>query len=111
MGLFALARRPRAHPAEVAPLTEDQLLLCVPHVRGFLLKKKQFVKLRVTGVHDISWDESAFDSLVLPTDEKDLLLAFAEGQIHAQSTFDDFIRGKGKGMVMLLSGPPVSAKP
>ena len=94
------------HPSEVAPLTQDQHLLCVPHVRGFLLKKKQFVKLRVSGVYDISWDESAFESLVLPKDEKDLLLAFAEGQVNSQSTFDDFIQGKGKGIVMLLSGPP-----
>ena len=88
------------------PLTEEQLLICVPFVRGFLLRRKQWAKFCVQEVQDIVWNEEAFDSLVLPNDEKDLLLAFAEGQANPNNKFDDFIKGKGKGIVMLLSGAP-----
>ena len=88
------------------PLTEEQLLLCVPFVRGFLLRRKQWARFCVQEVQEIVWNEEAFESLVLPNDEKDLLLAFAEGQANPNNKFDDFIKGKGKGIVMLLSGPP-----
>ena len=87
------------------PLTEDQLLLCVPRVQGFLLKRKLWSRFNVDDVEDIPWNDVAFDSLVLPNREKDLLLAFAEGQANPDSNFDDFIQGKGKGIVLLLSGP------
>ncbi|MCJ1282348.1 hypothetical protein MMC26_001671 [Xylographa opegraphella] len=87
------------------PLTEDQLLLCVPRVQGFLLKRKQWARFNVDDIEDIPWNDVAFDSLVLPNREKDLLLAFAEGQANPDSNFDDFIQGKGKGIVLLLYGP------
>ncbi|MCJ1385816.1 hypothetical protein MMC17_008940 [Xylographa soralifera] len=87
------------------PLTEDQLLLCVPRVQGFLLKRKLWSRFNVDDIEDIPWNDVVFDSLVLPNKEKDLLLAFAEGQANPDSNFDDFIQGKGKGIVLLLSGP------
>lgn len=88
------------------PLTEEQLLLCAPYVRGFLLRRKEWAKFCVDGIREIAWNEEAFESLVLPNNEKDLLLAFAEGQANGNARFDDFIQGKGKGIVMLLSGAP-----
>lgn len=88
------------------PLTEEQLLLCAPYVRGFLLRRKEWGKFCVDGIRDIAWNEEAFESLVLPNNEKDLLLAFAEGQANGNAKFDDFIQGKGKGIIMLLSGAP-----
>lgn len=66
--------------------------------------------LQVSGIEDIAWDEEAFDSLVLPNEEKDLLLAFSESKINREVEFDDFITGKGKGIIMLLSGPPGTGK-
>ena len=92
---------------EVEPLNEDQWLICVPIVRGFMLQRKQWATFNVDGIRDIAWNDDAFDSLVLAEEEKDLLLAFAEGQVNAKpGGFDDFIQGKGKGIIMLLSGPP-----
>lgn len=55
---------------------------------------------------EIVWNSNAFDTLVLPMDTKDMLRGFVESQVQSQSTFDDVIEGKGKGIVMLLSGPP-----
>ena len=61
-------------------------------------------------IHDIKWNDSAFDSLVLLSDQKDLILAFAKSQFQNNEVFDDVIQGKGKGMIMLLSGPPSVGK-
>jgi SpoVK/Ycf46/Vps4 family AAA+-type ATPase len=57
-------------------------------------------------VEEIEWDENAFSSLVLPEDTKDLLMSFVDSQVQNKSAFDDVIQGKGKGIIMLLSGPP-----
>ena len=55
---------------------------------------------------DIKFSEAAFESLVLPGEHKELILALTESQVSNKDTFDDVIQGKGKGIVMLLSGPP-----
>ena len=60
----------------------------------------------VSSVSNIEWNEGAFDSLVLPADQKDLILSFATSQASNSEDFDDVIQGKGKGIIMLLSGPP-----
>jgi SpoVK/Ycf46/Vps4 family AAA+-type ATPase len=57
-------------------------------------------------VEDITWSNDAFDSLVLPEDQKELILSFTESQVENNTQFDDVIEGKGKGIIMLLSGPP-----
>jgi SpoVK/Ycf46/Vps4 family AAA+-type ATPase len=43
---------------------------------------------------------------VMPEDQKELILSFAESQAMNQSGFDDVITGKGRGHITLLSGPP-----
>ena len=87
-------------------LTTDQLLLCSPSLYGYSLKNKKWLQFFVDNVTEIQWNEGAFESLVLPQDHKELILALAESQIQHKETFDDVIQGKGKGMIMLLSGPP-----
>lgn len=44
---------------------------------------------------DIQWNDGAFDSLVLPKDHKELILALAESQVESKGGFDDVIQGKG----------------
>lgn len=98
-------------PVEVQALTEDQLILCVPWVKSFVLTEKKWYQLAVDSVKDITWNDS-FSNLVLPHQEKDLLLAFAQSKLDISANdptvevFDDFVDGKGKGVIMLLSGSP-----
>lgn len=87
-------------------LTNDQLLLCSASLKGYSLKNKKWLTFSIDSVLDIKYSESAFESLVLPEDHKELILALAESQIQHRDSFDDVIQGKGKGMIMLLSGPP-----
>ena len=87
-------------------LTKDQLLLCSSSLKGYSLKNKKWLTFAIGSVKDIKYNEDAFKSLVLPEDHKELILALTESQVANKESFDDVIQGKGKGMIMLLSGPP-----
>lgn len=62
--------------------------------------------LDVAKIHDITFDSEAFSSLVLSQEKKDLMYSLIESQNNGRAEFDDFIKGKGKGLVFLLHGPP-----
>jgi hypothetical protein len=87
-------------------LTPHHHLLCSARVRGYSLKLKKWLDFWVDQVADIEWNTNAFDNLVLPEDQKDLILSFAESQVMNRETFDDVIQGKGRGIIILLSGSP-----
>ena len=58
---------------------------------------------------DIDLNEESFAGLVLPEERKSLLrsLIEANGKLNAGgAAFDDFVRGKGQGLVINLFGPP-----
>lgn len=74
-------------------------------------------------IEDVKWNEDAFESLVLPSNHKRLMLSFVDSQIRNKGLFDDVIEGKGKlrmilepiyhllhvtgqGIVILLEGSP-----
>lgn len=88
------------------PLTSEELLLAVPYVRGYAIKTKKWLWFYVDQIEEIKFAENAFSSLVLPSEEKMLIRAFVESQVKYKDDFDDIIAGKGRGMIMLLSGPP-----
>lgn len=65
--------------------------------------------LAVNRVSAIQWQTDAFDNLILPERQKNLVRALVESHRcsgNAKNTFDDFIIGKGKGLVINLFGPP-----
>ncbi|KAJ4290951.1 hypothetical protein N0V90_010147 [Kalmusia sp. IMI 367209] len=87
-------------------LTPELQLICLPRVRGYSLKKKQWLLFYLDMISSINFDDNAFSSLVLPEDQKELILSFAESQAMNHGVFDDVISGKGRGHITLLSGPP-----
>ena len=88
-------------------LTPDQLLICSSSLKGYSMNNKSWLTFSIELVKPIKWNDTAFSSLVLPGDHKDLILALARAQMEKHTnTFDDVIEGKGRGMIMLLSGPP-----
>ncbi|KAH9874750.1 hypothetical protein IAQ61_003940 [Plenodomus lingam] len=89
------------------PMTDEQCLLAVGTMPGFNIEKKKWEDLDITKLHDIPWSDRAFENLVLDQAEKDLILALVDReQYKVSKPFDDFIAGKGEGMIMLLCGPP-----
>ncbi|PYI11089.1 P-loop containing nucleoside triphosphate hydrolase protein [Aspergillus sclerotiicarbonarius CBS 121057] len=90
-------------------LPEDKHLIATPILRGYSLKDKKWLEFNVDKVKEITWNSHAFDSLVLPSprqDLKELILSFARAQSRSLNEFDDVIQGKGRGVIVLLSGPP-----
>ncbi|KAK8151673.1 P-loop containing nucleoside triphosphate hydrolase protein [Phyllosticta citrichinensis] len=92
--------------AKRALLTEEQKLIASPIVRGYSLQTKQWLKFFVNSVKEIEWQVDAFESLVLPSNQKELILGFTEAQRKHVDAFDDVIEGKGRGIILLLCGPP-----
>lgn len=53
-------------------------------------------------MQDITFSTKAFESLVLPKNQKELILGFTATQQSYRSQFDDVIEGKGRGIILLL---------
>ena len=59
------------------------------------------MEFSVEKIQDIEWNEEAFSNLVLPHDHKYLLQSLVQAH-HNEIGFDDFIKGKGHGLVVNL---------
>jgi hypothetical protein len=90
-------------------LDEDRLLTNAT-VRGFAFTDKRFLELFVDNVSEIQWNTACFDQLVLDPAPKRTVQALVT--MHARrgqdenGAFDDIVKGKGQGLVMVLHGPP-----
>lgn len=102
----AAAKGPAERTEDLRPLTEEHLLLASPWLKGFDLKSKDWCELRVDELKDLAWNDEAFDKLVLPGGEKELAWAFVENKSLSKTGFDDFIPDKGRGLIILMFGPP-----
>ena len=105
----------RAFIESDSELTEEDYLICPSWVYGYLLRSRKWVKLDVNLVEDIKESGSGFDSLVLPDGHKETLLALVkthskgkdpEVGLRTESRQMDLVRGKGKGLIILLHGEP-----
>ena len=84
-------------------LTEEQLMLCTNSVPVFSFQEKTYVNAMIENISQIVFNERVFDQLVLPQSQKDLVRVLVES--HAKfSGFDDFVEGKGKGLITVLHG-------
>ncbi|SMQ54863.1 unnamed protein product [Zymoseptoria tritici ST99CH_3D7] len=91
--------------------TDEELLLTSPVVLGFSFNEKLWVEFTISGLKDITYNDQAFDSLVLPGDQKSTVRALVEShKYHAAQTIDDVVQGKGRGLVFVLHGPPGTGK-
>ncbi|KDR69962.1 hypothetical protein GALMADRAFT_255287 [Galerina marginata CBS 339.88] len=86
-------------------MTDAELLLTPTVVFGFSLADKVWLEFNIEKIEDVDWNTDAFSNLVLPGDRKNLLQSLVEAH-HKEVGFDDFIKGKGHGLVVNLFGPP-----
>ena len=109
-------------PAEI---TEDDLILCSPTVPGFSYGIKLWgeqsypcfaaagynvnlirrtAEFAVADIKDINWNPAAFAQLAIPSKQKEVIQALTEAYTSRgpDYTFDDFIVGKGLGLIVLL---------
>ncbi|KAL5340379.1 hypothetical protein BJX70DRAFT_361608 [Aspergillus crustosus] len=91
--------------------TEEELLIASPVVLGFAFSEKLWLEFSISGISDIDWNEDAFESLVLPGNQKSIVKALVESHTFcAAQNIDDVIQGKGRGLVAVLHGPPGTGK-
>ncbi|QGI68221.1 hypothetical protein CEK27_012192 [Fusarium fujikuroi] len=90
---------------DLEPLTDDMCLVATPWLKGFDLKTKDWAQFYVDDLAPVVWNDAAFSHLELPGTEKQLAWEFVESKTLANS-FDDFIQDKGRGIIILMFGPP-----
>ncbi|RVD81542.1 uncharacterized protein DFL_009402 [Arthrobotrys flagrans] len=86
---------------------EDLLLLASARMTGYNLRENKWGWLLIDSLEDIGFSRRAFDSLQMDVRQKKLIEALVKGhQSNEFNDFNDFIYGKGKGLMMLLHGTP-----
>ncbi|THU77218.1 P-loop containing nucleoside triphosphate hydrolase protein [Dendrothele bispora CBS 962.96] len=91
-------------------MTKDEHMICSPFVLGFCLGTKLWGGFALDRIHDIDWSDEPFSSLVLSSRQKMLIHALVKQHAEGTKLFDDVVRGKGKGLIGLLTGNPGCGK-
>lgn len=104
-------RRERVRSAGLRVLQQvprELLHICWPALVGFSLNAKAWGHVLIDGLQAVEQGGNAWQSLVLPTAKKELLLALAAQKLVADARVHrvDAIEGKGSGSLFLLHGPP-----
>jgi hypothetical protein len=60
------------------------------------------VEFAIADIEDIEWLPSPYTYLSISEDQRDIIMALVEARINPNIAFDDFVAGKGKGLIMLL---------
>ncbi|KAH7338390.1 P-loop containing nucleoside triphosphate hydrolase protein [Rhizoctonia solani] len=94
-----------------SPLPDEIICLTPPMHKGWSFAAKAWGNILVTNLSEITFDELAFDQLVLKPEYKKMIKALVEthsgsGDVLAK----DLVSGKGGGMVMVLHGKPGTGK-
>ncbi|CZR51157.1 related to TOB3 (member of AAA-ATPase family) [Phialocephala subalpina] len=91
-------------------LTDDQYLICLPYAVGFSFGNKRWGGFAVSKLEPITWGTESFRSLVMEPKRKKLIHSLVKQHTAASDTYDDLVVGKGRGLVILLSGNPGCGK-
>lgn len=90
----------------------EDFLVCPCSVYGYILRSRKWASLDIDLVDNIPKGSNGFESLVLPEGHKETLLALVETHSKGKSGQKvperqiDLVRGKGKGLIILLHGEP-----
>ncbi|KAI1742673.1 P-loop containing nucleoside triphosphate hydrolase protein [Xylaria scruposa] len=96
----------RTASREHLQMREEDFMICSHEVYGYDLVTKLWGIFSVANIQDIKFNSDAFDNLLLSSDKKQLISSLVTQSDNEPDTFDDYIQGKGKGLIFLLHGPP-----
>ncbi|KAK3368676.1 P-loop containing nucleoside triphosphate hydrolase protein [Podospora didyma] len=91
---------------DLTPLSDGHCLLATPWVIGMDLKTKEWSRFKIDDLKEIEWNNKAYENLVLPEGEKELAWEFVESKGAETEVYDDFVAEKGRGIIILMFGPP-----
>ncbi|THY31303.1 P-loop containing nucleoside triphosphate hydrolase protein [Aureobasidium pullulans] len=83
--------------------------LCPPYVLGYSCSRKNWCRYYVTNLREVPWKTNAFNELILPQSQLNLVRALVTSHNFPTDARDEE-QQKGKGLVCLLHGPPGSGK-
>lgn len=89
----------------------ERTLLLLPHtVPAFSLRKKDWQDVEITKLHPVDFAPNAFGKLVIRKPHKKLITAMAKSFFAKSADFNDLVKGKGRGLIILLHGSPGTGK-
>ncbi len=88
---------------ECVDIPEDLLFMCYPFVNGFSFATKEWGEIYVEHLEDNTYDDKAFDYLVLDENIKRMVKILV---MNSEGTFTDIIQKKSGGTIICLNGPP-----
>ncbi|KAI1264054.1 P-loop containing nucleoside triphosphate hydrolase protein [Xylariaceae sp. FL1019] len=87
-------------------LTDDELALCDHRTLGFSFHVKEWGAFAISHMSDVGWNDTAFSRVILDDKKRRLISTLVESHRNDDTGFDDIVKGKGKGLVGLLTGGP-----
>ncbi|KAJ3535655.1 hypothetical protein NM208_g7048 [Fusarium decemcellulare] len=87
-------------------LEEGEALICCHEMGGFDFARREWALFNVEHIQDVQFNSDAFQQLVFSHEKKRLIQSLVDQRHAKDSSFDDLIKGKGKGLIFLLHGPP-----
>ncbi|KAF3016552.1 hypothetical protein E8E14_012443 [Neopestalotiopsis sp. 37M] len=91
---------------------DDDFLIMSYRVFGFVLRSRKWHQLDLADATPAETNSDGFDQLVLPTGHKDIVTSMITKHLRDKRsatsirTQTDIVRGKGRGVIMLLHGVP-----
>jgi len=95
---------------EPTPLTNDQLRTCSPFIPAFSFSARAWGLVLIRELDEVDWNTEVYDKLQMDEDIKTTIYQVVKSHSAQANDFDDFIQGKGRGLVFLLHGPPGCGK-
>jgi hypothetical protein len=77
---------------EYLTLSDDEVLICDHLMPGFALADKRWCLFDVSLIKDVDFNEGAFQSLLLPQDQKDMIHSLVKIHSDERIQFDDVIK-------------------
>lgn len=95
--------------AKLQNVTEHDELLCPPFSYGYSVSRKEWGRFYLDSLHETTWTKDPFDSLILEKRQMSLIRALVASHKFPENS-RNAVEQKGKGLVVLLHGPPGSGK-
>ncbi|KAL1860554.1 hypothetical protein Daus18300_009187 [Diaporthe australafricana] len=105
-------RKPECHPSKAfapAKTPSKDLMYCHYRILGFSFDQKRWCALAISRLRKPEWNDQAFDQVIMPPVKRELMRSLVSAHrtgSDGHSVFDDIIKGKGRGLIGLLSGAP-----
>ncbi|KAK8097411.1 hypothetical protein PG984_016550 [Apiospora sp. TS-2023a] len=99
-----------ADDAGISNMTEEELIICSDLVHGYSFRSNSWGIFHIDNLEDITMNTTAFDQLILCNTHKQQILSLVKVHDDKRLRFDDFIKGKGRGVIFLLYGEPGTGK-